>query len=162
MTVGPAPGPAAARHASAVPTWGRLAGTAVGVVAFLCLAVGAVHGVRTTAALSDGAAVASGRLDVAYYDCLATQAHSLVGPGQTVVLSMANPGDWATLGKVVAPWARVSRDAGRATAVLSLEPKPGPGSCLGDVVVARYPSGATRRGTGASLPGSGPPPATPL
>ena len=73
--------------------------------------VGAVHGVRTTASLSNGAAVASGRLDVSYYDCLAAQAHSLVGPGQAVVLSMADPGDWATLGKVVTPWARVTRDA---------------------------------------------------
>jgi hypothetical protein len=164
MTDGPAadrpdppPGPRRARRVA----W-RLAGLAVGLVAVAGLAVGAVHGARSTAAQADDQQVALGQLDVAYYDCLAAQVHSLVGPGQLVVVSTADPGNWATLAKAVAPWAVMTEDRQRAVAVLQMAPRRGTGSCLGSVVVARYPDGRTRVGTGGSLPGDEPPPMTPL
>jgi hypothetical protein len=164
MTDGPAadpldppPGPQRARRVA----W-RLAGLAVGLVAVAGLTVGAVHGVRSTATQADEQQVALGRLDVAYYDCLAAQVHSLVGPGQVVAVSTANPGNWATLSKAVAPWAVMTEDEPRAVAVLQMAPRHGAGSCLGSVVVARYADGRVRVGTGSSLPGDEPPPMTPL
>ena len=126
------------------------------------LTVGAVHGVRSTATQADEQQVALGRLDVAYYDCLAAQVHSLVGPGQVVAVSTANPGNWATFSKAVAPWAVMTEDEPRAVAVLQMVPRHGTGSCLGSAVVARYPDGRVRAGTGGSLPGDEPPPMTPL
>ncbi len=141
---------------------GRLAGLALGLVAAAGLAVGAVHGARSAGAQADDQQVALGQLDVAYYDCLAAQVHSLVGPGQVVAVSTANPGNWATLAKAVAPWAVMTDDQRRAVAVLSMAPRRGTGACLGSVVVARYPDGRVRVGTGGSLPGDEPPPMTPL
>ena len=132
------------------------------VVATVGLVVGAVHGLRTARALGSTTQVAQAREDDAYYACLTTQAHHLVRPGQLVVIDRADPGSWATLGKVVAPWTVVTTDPHRAVAVLSLRSEPGSGSCLGFAVVARYADGQVRTGRGASLSGRGPPPATPL
>jgi hypothetical protein len=163
MTDGPAadrPDPLVRPRRARRGAW-RLAGLAVGLVAAAGLAVGAVHGARSTGAQADDRQVALGRLDVAYYDCLAAQVHSLVGPGQIVAVSTANPGNWATLAKAVAPWAVMIEDQRRAVAVLSMAPRRGTGACLGSVVVARYPGGRVRVGTGGSLPGDEPPPMTP-
>jgi hypothetical protein len=141
------------------------ASVAVTVVAGAALAglvAGAVHGVRSTTALASSAQVASATEDDAYYACLTTQAHHLVRPGQVVDIDRDDLTSWATLGKVVAPWAVVTTDAHRAVAVLSLRTATGGASCLGVVVVARYADGQVRTGRGATLPGRGPPPATPL
>ena len=140
----------------------RVLGLAVGLVASAALVLGAVHGVRSTAADADDSALASARVDVAYYACLAAQVHSLVRPGEVVAVSTADPGTWATLSKAVAPWAVITASPGQAVAVLSLQPRHGGGACLGQVVVARARDGLVRRGTGASLPGDEPPPPTPL
>ncbi len=140
----------------------RLTGLAVGLVAVVGLTVGAVHGARSTGAQADDQQVAVGRLDMAYYDCLAAQVHSLVGPGQVVAVSTASPGNWVTLAKAVAPWAVMTDRERRAVAVLSMAPRHGAGACLGSVVVARYPGGRLRTGTGGSLPGAESPPMTPL
>lgn len=126
------------------------------------LAVGAVHGARSAASLEGPRAVARANLDDRYYACLTAQARTLVRPGQTVEISTANLGDWGTLAKAVAGWAVLTDHRARAAAVLSLESLPGPGACLGSVVVARYPDGSVRRGVGAAVPGSGPPPSQPL
>ncbi|MHB1777224.1 MAG: hypothetical protein ACYCU7_14715 [Acidimicrobiales bacterium] len=135
---------------------------AVGVVAVVGLGAGAVHGARSAASLAGARSVAAANLDDRYYDCLTTQARSLVPPGRRVVISTANLANWGTLGKAVAGWAVVTRHRRRAVAVLSLAADHGPGACLGSVVVARYADGAVRRGHGASVPGPGPPPAEPL
>jgi len=137
---------------------GRLAGTAVAVAAATGLLVGTVHSIRATAEQAGTHQVTLAQLGDAYYACLATQAHSLVRPGQVVVVSDADPGNWATLAKAVAPWAVLTRDPGSAVAVLSLAPDHGPGACLGSVVTARYRDGAVVQGSGATLPGNGPPP----
>jgi hypothetical protein len=140
----------------------RLAGLVVGLVAVVGLTVGAVHGARSSGAQADDEQVALAHLDVAYYDCLAAQVHSLVGPGQVVVVSTANPGNWATLAKAVAPYATMTEDQRQAVAVLSMAPRHGAGACLGSVVVAHYADGRVRVGTGGSLPGDEQPPMTPL
>jgi hypothetical protein len=140
----------------------RLLGLAVGLAALCGLAVGAVHGARSSGAQADDQQVTLAQLDVAYYDCLAAQVHSLVRPGQVVVVSTANPSNWATLSKAVAPWAVMTEDQRRAVAVLSMSPRHGARTCLGSVVVARYADGRIRVGTGGSLPGDEQPPMTPL
>jgi hypothetical protein len=139
----------------------RVAGGAVVVAALAGLGVGAVHGARAQAAQAAPAETARWRLDVAYYDCLSAQVHSVVHRGQVVDVSTADPGAWGTLVKVVAPYAVVTT-VRSGHEVLTLASRPGAGSCLGSVVVARYPSGVVRVGTGASLPGAGAPPQTPL
>ena len=165
MTAGPAadrpdPDPPAGPRGRGI-AW-RLAGLVVGLVAVAGLTVGAVHGARSSGAQADDEQVALAHLDVAYYDCLAAQVHSLVRPGQVVAVSTANPGNWATLAKVVAPWGTMTEDQRQAVAVLRMAPRHGAGACLGSVVMARYPDGGVRVGTGGSLPGDEQPPMTPL
>ncbi|HEY7947714.1 MAG TPA: hypothetical protein VID75_08560 [Acidimicrobiales bacterium] len=139
----------------------RVTAGALAVACVAGLAVGAVRGVRATAAQADPGEVSAWRLDLAYYDCLSTQAHSLVHRGETVDVSMSDPGLGVTLAKVVAPFAVITaRPSGHV--VLTLVTRPGPGSCLGSVVVARDPSGAVRDGRGGSLVGHRQPPPTPL
>ncbi len=138
----------------------RLVGLAVTLTVLVGLVIGAVHGGRATAGLGSARQVSSARLDIAYYDCLTTQSSSLVRPGKVVDVSTANPGSWATLSKVVAPRDVLTTDRRIAVAVLTLERRPG--GCLGSAVVAHYPNGTVRQGTGASLSGQGPPPAQPL
>jgi hypothetical protein len=136
----------------------RLVGLALALVALGALVVGSVHGARSSVGRADAASVASARLDDAYYGCLAAQAGSLVGPGLVVDVSTSDPGSWGTLVKVVAPRDVLTTDQGRSAAVLTLARRPGPGACLGSVVVARYPDGTVRQGTGGSLPGDESPP----
>jgi hypothetical protein len=149
-------------HARArVPVVSRIAAIGLAGACVAGLAVGAVRGVRATAAQADPAEVAAWRLDLAYYDCLSTQAHSLVHGGETVDVSMSDPGAWVTLAKVVAPFAVITaRSSGHV--VLTLRTRTGPGTCLGFVMVARDPSGAVRDGRGGSLTGHRQPPQTPL
>jgi hypothetical protein len=154
-------GPSGEGRRPAVHAAARLAGGVVLLVAMTGLVVGAVHGWRAQAAQGSPTEVARWRVDTEYYDCLAAQVHSVVQRGQTVDVSTADPGAWGTLVKVVAPYAVVSSHR-TGHVVLTLVSRPGAGSCLGSVVVARYPSGAVRAGTGGSLRGSETPPQTPL
>jgi len=139
----------------------RLVGLALALVAVGALVVGSVHGARSSVGRADATSVTSARLDDAYYGCLAAQTESLVGPGLVVDVSTSDPGSWGTLVKVVAPRDVLTTDQARSAAVLTLARRSGPGACLGSVVVARYPNGTVRDGTGGSLPGdeSPPPPA---
>lgn len=140
------------------------AALAAGVLALAAggLAVGGVHELRAAADQASDQQVAQANLGNRYYSCLAAQARSLVRPGQVVKVSTTNPGNWSTLSKAVAPWTVMTNDADRAVAVLSLGPARGHDACLGSAVFARYHDGVVRRGSGGSLPGHGPPPATPL
>lgn len=155
---------AAARRAAALGV------TVVTAVAAAALVTGAVHGVRTAASLASDRSVASAELDDAYYACLATQVRSLVRPGQVVDLSQSDPGPWVTLAKAVLTENPVTADPSSAVAVLSLRELFDPeeaGSCLGSVVVARFPArgghpAVVRVGSGASLTGPAPPPTPPL
>jgi hypothetical protein len=160
MTAGPTtdrPLPPRPRGAA----WTRLAVALLAVGALCAMGIDAAHGVRTTVALAGDRSVATARLDDAYYHCLAVEAHSLARPGETVDVLNNDTAAGVTLGKAVAPWAALTTNAAKAGVLLTLFPWHGDNSCLGSIVVARYPSGAVRLGTGQTLEG-GPPPQPPL
>jgi hypothetical protein len=141
-------------------------GALVALVALVALAGQSAAGSRTVGAQLASGPVHDARLDDAFYRCLDVQARSLVSPGEPVALEPANLSDLVTLLKGVGSWVTVADPPSSAVAVLSLRGSGGPGACLGTVVVATVhrADGAvtTRVGTGASVPGHGPPPAPPL
>lgn len=139
----------------------RIVALIILVTALAVLAVGAVHGARSTAALAGDRQVTTARLDDAYYDCLDTQAHSVARPGELVDVLTSNSSAWVTLVKVVSRWAILTTDAARARVTMTLVPRRGANTCLGSVVVARWRSGTVHYGTGATLTG-GPPPSPAL
>jgi hypothetical protein len=139
----------------------------VGVVALVALGGQAVRGNRTVTAQLSARATHDARLDDAFYRCLDVQAHSLVRPGQTVALRTDNLADVVTMIKGFGSWVTVADPVSGAEVVLTLhDGTAAPGTCLGTRVVATYrgPGRRTtvRLGTGASVPGQGPPPAPPL
>ena len=86
--------------------------------------------------------------------------------GERVWLDTRNLSDWVTLEKVFAPWADVENQRGQASVRVSLRPATGRDQCLGTVLVgtARHGAGGraiVRVGTGGSLRGHRPLPATP-
>ena len=141
--------------------------TLIVVVSLVALVGQAVRGSRTVDAQLATHAVQDATVDDAFYACIDTQAHSLVGPGQTVALGGDNLADVVTMLKGFGAWVTVADPASGADVVLTLHDGPGaPGTCLGTRVVATYrgPDGRTtvRLGTGAQVAGQGPPPAPPL
>ena len=139
----------------------------VGIVALVALAGQAVRGARTVDVQLAHRAVHDAALDDAFYACLDTQAHSVVHPGATVALGGTNLADVVTMVKAFGSWVTVADPASSADVVLTLRDRPGgPGTCLGQTVVAttRGPGGRTvvHVGRGAQVPGQGPPPAPPL
>ena len=142
-------------------------GVGVVVVAAAALGVQAARGTAIVSAQSSPGVEHQARVDDAFYSCLAIQARSIVGPGQTVALRPHNIVDLVTLVKAVGSWARVADPPATAAVTLSLTTGPGgPGTCLGTRVIGRLsgPGGTvvTKVGTGAQVPGQGPPPAPPL
>jgi hypothetical protein len=139
----------------------------VAAVALVALAGQAVRGDRTVRAQLAPAAVHDASVDDAFYRCIDVQAHSLVRPGQTVALSTDNLADVITMIKGFGSWVTVADPSSTADVVLTLhDGAAGPGTCLGTRVVATSvgPGGVrvVRQGTGAEVPGQGPPPAPPL
>ena len=139
----------------------------VAAVALLALGGQAVRGDRVVGAQLAAHAVHDATVDDAFYRCLDIQAHSLVRPGQTVALRTDNLADVITMIKGFGSWITVADPAARADVVLTLrDGVAAPGTCLGTRVVATSvgPGGTTvvRLGTGAAVPGQGPPPAPPL
>jgi len=144
-----------------------LVGVVVGAVALVALGGQAVRGNRVVGAQLSARSVHDASVDDAFYQCLDTQAHSLVRPGQTVVLSTDNLADVITMIKGFGSWVTVADPPSRAQVTLTLHDGPAaPGTCLGTRVVATTvgPGGVrvVRLGTGAQVPGQGPPPAPPL
>lgn len=136
------------------------------VVAVAALVSQAIRGNRTVGAQRTALVERDAAVDNAFYHCIDVQARSLVSPGQPAEL-VDNLADLVTLIKGVGSWVTVADPPSRAVAQLSLrDGVPGKGACLGTVVVARFPgpghSFTERVGTGASVPGTGPPPAPPL
>jgi hypothetical protein len=148
----------------------RWAVTVVGAIVLLGavagLAVQAYRGNRTVAVQLQPKAVRDAALDNAFYRCIDVQTRSLVSPDQPVLLDPSNLSDYITLLKGVGSWVRIADPPSSAVARLSLrDDVHGSGACLGTQVVARYPQHhhvTVRVGTGASVPGHGPPPAPPL
>lgn len=151
---------------------GRTVLTTVAAALILVVGLGslvgqAVRGNRVVEVQLDPHTVDDAALDDPFYDCLDTQAHSLVRPGQTVTIDTDNLADVVTMLKGFGSWVTVADPASSADVVLALhDGTAGPGTCLGTTVVATYhhPDGRTtvRVGTGAHVPGQGPPPAPPL
>jgi hypothetical protein len=136
------------------------------VVALAGLGVQAVRGNRTVGVQRQAITVHNAKLDDAFYRCLDIQARSLVSPSEPIVVT-GSLGDVVTLIKGVGSWVTIANPFSSAVARLSLRDNvKGGGACLGTVVIATYPKprhGVTVRiGTGASVPGTGPPPAPPL
>jgi len=139
----------------------------VAVVALVALAGQAVRGDRVVQGQLAAPVVHDATVDDAFYRCLDVQARSLVRPGQTVALSTDNLADVVTMIKGFGSWVTVAGTTSRADVVLTLHDGPAaPGTCLGTRVVATTvgPGGTpvVRLGTGAEVPGQGPPPAPPL
>ncbi len=144
-----------------------VASALVAVAALVALAGQAVRGNRTVSVQLSAHAVHDARIDDAFYHCLDVQAHSLVLPGETVTLSTDDLADVVTMIKGFGSWVTVADPASAAEVVLTLHDGPAaPGTCLGTRVVATTvgPGGVrvVRLGTGAQVPGQGPPPAPPL
>jgi hypothetical protein len=136
------------------------------VVAVVALTGQAVRGNRTVGLQRTAVVERDAALDNAFYHCLDVQARSLVRPGEPVELSN-DLADLVTLIKAVGSWVTVADPPSSAVAQLSLRNGlTGKGACLGTVVVARISgpghSFIEHVGTGASVPGNGPPPAPPL
>ena len=136
-------------------------------VALATLVGQAVRGNRTVGAQVSASAMHDASVDDAFYQCIDTQAHSLVAPGRSVALSTDNLADVVTMIKGFGSWVRVADPAARAQVVLTLHNNvSGSGTCLGTQVVGTSvgPDGRTvvRIGTGAEVAGTGPPPAPPL
>ncbi|HEX3459393.1 MAG TPA: hypothetical protein VHT49_00700 [Acidimicrobiales bacterium] len=143
-----------------------VAGIVVVVAAVVGLGAQAVSGAHTVSAQRQPTTVRNATIDDEYYRCLDIQAHSLISPNQSVAIDTGNLGDFITLLKSIGSWATFSDAASSAAVRLSLRTISGSGSCRGSVVVANFAvpvHGVTQRiGTGASMPGHGPPPAPPL
>ncbi len=142
-------------------------GVVVIVVVAAALGVQAARSNAIVSAQSSPRIEHQARVDDAFYSCLTVQARSIVRPGQTVALRPRNIVDLVTLIKAVGSWARVADPPATAAVSLSLSTGPGgPGTCLGTRVIGRFsgPGGTviTKVGTGAQVPGQGPPPAPPL
>ena len=144
-------------------------GIAVVVAATVGLGVQAVNGARTVSVQRQSTAARNASLDDAYYDCLDTQAHSLVSPGQSVTIYADNLANFIILLKTAGSWATFADSPSSAAVQLSLRTVSGGGgrfACRSSVVVAHYATpqhGISERvGSGASVAGQGPPPAPPL
>ncbi len=143
-----------------------VAALAIVVVAVAGLGVQAVRGNRTVSVQRDARTVQDAKLDNAFYQCLDVQTRSLVSPGETVWLA-ETIGGLVTMIKGVGSWVTIAGRSSSADVMLSLSSDvTGHQACLGSVVVATYatPHGGVkvRFGSGASVPGIGPPPAPPL
>jgi hypothetical protein len=107
-------------------------------------------------------------VDNAFYRCLDVQTRSLVSPGEPVWLVGESFGDLVTLIKGVGSWVTIADRLSSAQATVGLRDNVAGGqTCLGTVVVAtnttpHHQGDGVRIGSGASVPGVGPPPAPPL
>jgi hypothetical protein len=143
-----------------------IVGVVVIVVAVAALGVQAVRGNRTVGVQRHALTIRDAALDDAFYHCIDVQTRSLISPGEPVVFD-DNLGDIVTMIKGVGSWVTIANPYSTAVARLSLRNNvSGSGACLGTVVIARYarPHHGVRIGigSGASVPGTGPPPAPPL
>lgn len=143
-----------------------VAGIIVALAAVVGLGAQAVSGAHTVDAQRQATAVHNATIDDDYYQCLDTQARSLVSANQSVAIYTPNLADFISLLKAIGSWVTFADAASSADVRLSLRTIPGPGGCRGSVVVANFAvpqQGASQRvGSGASMPGHGPPPAPPL
>jgi hypothetical protein len=141
------------------------------IVAVVGLSVQAIRGNRTVSVQRDARTIHDAALDNAFYHCIDVQTRSLISPGEPVrFTAVNNPSgltDVVALLKGVGSWVTIANPPSAAEALISLRDNvAGPGACLGTVVVATYAKPrqgvSVRVGSGASVPGKGPPPPAPL
>jgi len=136
-----------------------VAGLAIATCSFVALTSEALNGVRSTTNLSTQKQVNAWELDSRYWDCLETQAHSLVRPGERIWMDTTNLVYQVTLERIMANWTEFTSSARSAQAFVTIRPDKKQGSCLGSVVEGlfdgpRGPGTLVRLGTGGSVPGS--------
>jgi hypothetical protein len=142
-------------------------GALVLVVAVAGMAAEAHRGNNTVNVQLGATTVHNAAIDDAFYNCLDIQAHSLVASNEPVVINPGNISDFITMLKAFGSWVDIADPPSSSDVILSLRDNvQGGGACLGSEVVARYTSPGhgviERTGSGASVPGNGPPPAPPL
>lgn len=142
-------------------------GTIVVLAALAGLGQQAMAGNRMVSTQTDATSMRNAALEDAFYHCLDVQAHSLVSPGQPVTIDTRSFANFVTLLQGVGSWVTIAEPPSTTVARLSLRnDTSGPGACLGTVVVAHYTQPrrgiVVRIGSGATVPGHGPPPPTPL
>lgn len=137
---------------------------ATGLGALTCTGFRSVQSVTNR---STPGQVAQWQEDASYWNCLATEARSLVVAGERVEIDKQGLASKVILEKTVGGWTRVVSSAQNPSAVLALENDHSRRSCLGSVVV-EYPPGTRLRGppekigSGGSDPGKNSLPPTPL
>jgi hypothetical protein len=143
-----------------------VAGIVVAAAAVVGLGAQVVSGAHTVNAQRQPTTVRNATIDDEYYQCLDIQARSLISPNQSVAIYTPNLVDFISLLKAIGSWVTFSDASSSADVRLSLRTIPGSGGCRGSEVVANFAvphQGVSQRvGTGASMPGHGPPPAPPL
>jgi hypothetical protein len=161
--------PAAVRRGPLSTVVTVVTGLAVVVVAMVGLGVQAIRGNRTVNIQRSALTVHNAALDNAFYRCIDVQAHSLISPHEPILFSdnVADLADLVSMIKAVGSWVTIADPDSSAVAHLGLRDNvTGHGACLGTVVVATYSTPhhgvRTRIGSGASVPGQGPPPAPPF
>jgi hypothetical protein len=143
-------------------------GAGVVIVGLAGLGVQAVRGNNTVSSQRHAGIMHDAAVDNAFYRCLDVQTRSLVSPGEPVWLVAGSFGDLVTLIKGVGNWVTIADRLSSAQATVELRDNVAGGqTCLGTVVVAKdttphHGGDRVRIGSGASVPGVGPPPAPPL
>ena len=144
-----------------------LASTAILLVGGVGLLGQVVRSDRVVAAQRSSAVMHDAHLDDSYYRCLETQARSLISEATPVRYRRgATLGEAVLLNKVAASWVTVSPPGAEPSGWLGIRRSSTGPSCLGDVVTLRTRNAdgrwIVRLGSGASVPGHGPPPDPPL
>jgi hypothetical protein len=140
------------------------------ILALIALATLTLLSLQSIHAIKDASSpgqVRQWERDAAFWNCLTTQAHSLVAPGERVQINRQGLAAAVMLEKAVGGWTILVTKADQASAVLVLKSDNHRASCLGSVV-AEYAPGSNlggrpeKIGSGASDRGSGSLPSTPL
>ena len=144
-----------------------LASTAILLVGGVGLLGQVVRSDRVVAAQRSSAVVHDAHLDDSYYQCVETQVHSLISEDTPVRYRRgATLGEKFLLNRVAAGWVTLSAPGAKPFGWLGVRRSSTAPSCLGDVVTLRTRDAEGRwivhLGSGASVPGHGPPPAPPL
>jgi hypothetical protein len=141
--------------------------TILAVVAFGALTLVGLQSIHASDSRSSSEQARQWERDSAFWNCLTTQAHSLVVPGERVQINQATLPTRVMLEKVVGGWTTLVTNTKEATAVLLIKTDHARRSCLGSVVVEYTPGSnlhgpPERFGSGASDRGKDSLPATPL
>jgi hypothetical protein len=124
----------------------------VGLLALGGIGVTAVHAARSETSLATPALVRSAAQSDDYFDCLRTQAHSLVTSHDVVYLPNPSLENWVTLTKVIGGWVRLTLRPDSSTVAMVLSHGTGGDTCQGDylVTIRHLPGGRDRISRGRS------------